>query len=225
MVEIRPYGVPRVFTDGRLLYTENLVPGASVYGERLVRQHGTEFRAWDPHRSKLAALLLRGWRDIPLRKDSKVLYLGAASGTTVSHVSDICAGGTVYAVEISRRVFQKLLALAETRGNVLPMLADASRPEAYANKVEPVDFVYQDIAQRDQVSIFLGNLRFLVGGGSAILMVKARSVDVGREPEDVYREVAAQLREAGLRVLGTFPLEPFERDHAAVVVGPREGPR
>ncbi len=225
VVDLRPYGLPRVYTDGRALYTENLVPGQSVYGERLIQQHGTEFRMWEPHRSKLAALLLRGWRNLPLRRDSKVLYLGAASGTTVSHVSDICSEGSVVAVEVSRRVFQNLLALAETRPNVLPVLADASKPEAYASRVEPSALVYQDIAQRDQVSILLANLRFLAEGGSAILMVKSRSVDVARAPADVYREVEAQLRKAGLRVLGTFPLEPFERDHAAVVIGPREGPR
>ncbi|OGS50042.1 MAG: hypothetical protein A3K65_06095 [Euryarchaeota archaeon RBG_16_68_12] len=225
MVDLRPYGVPRVSTDGRALYTENLVPGQSVYGERLIRQHGTEFRAWDPHRSKLAALLLKGWRDVPLRRDSRVLYLGAASGTTVSHVSDICAEGTVYAVEVSRRVFQNLLALAETRRNVLPILADASRPESYANTVERVGLVYQDVAQRDQVPILLENLRFLADGGTAVLMVKSRSIDVSRQPGDVYREVAADLTKAGLRVLGTVPLDPYQRDHAAIVLrGRQDGP-
>ncbi len=218
MVDLRPFGIPRVYTDGRAVYTENLVAGQSVYGERLVRQHGAEFRMWEPHRSKLAALLLKGWRNLPLRRDSKVLYLGAASGTTVSHVSDICSEGTVVAVEVSRRVFQNLLALAETRPNILPVLADASKPEGYANRVEPCALVYQDIAQRDQVSILLANLRFLAEGGSAILMVKARSVDVARPPADLYREVAAQLQKAGLRVLATVPLNPFQEDHAATIV-------
>lgn len=225
MVDLRPYGVPRVYTDGRAVYTENLVPGVAVYGERLVRQHGTEFRMWEPHRSKLAALLLRGWRDLPLRRDSKVLYLGAASGTTVSHVSDICSEGTVYAVEVSRRVFQNLLALAEARHNILPILADASKPDAYAGRIERVGLVYQDIAQRDQAPILLENLRFLAPGGMAVLMVKARSINVARRPKDVYREVEADLAKAGLRVLATVPLDPFQRDHAAVVVGPREGAR
>jgi fibrillarin-like pre-rRNA processing protein len=224
VVDLRPYGLPRVFTDGRTLYTENLVPGQSVYGERLIRQHGTEFREWEPHRSKLAALLLKGGRDVPLRRDSKVLYLGAASGTTVSHVSDICSEGTVCAVEVSRRVFVNLLALAETRRNVLPILADASQPEAYANRVERVGVVYQDIAQRDQVPILLGNLRFMEERGTAVLMVKSRSIDVARRPEDVYREVEAELTQAGLRVLSTVPLDPFQRDHAAVVARREGGP-
>jgi fibrillarin-like pre-rRNA processing protein len=220
VVELRPLGVSRVFTDGRDLYTENLAPARSVYGERLVPWQGSEYRRWDPHRSKLAALLLKGWRILPLERGSQALYLGAASGTTVSHVSDLCPEGTVHAVEVSRRVFQKLLEVAEARPNVLPILADAAKPESYANTVGRVDFLYQDVAQRDQASIFLRNLRFLGREGLGMLMAKARSVDVARRPEEVYRGIGAQLRKGGLDILGVIPLEPYERDHAAIVVEP-----
>ena len=220
MVELHPLGVSRVFTDGRTLYTENLVPGAAVYGERLVHSRGTEYRLWDPRRSKLAALLVKGWKILPLEKGSRVLYLGAASGTTVSHVSDLCPEGIVYAVEISRRVFQKLLALAEGRHNVLPILADASKPDAYAGTIGRVDFLYQDVSQRDQVEILARNLRFLAADGAVVLMVKARSIDVARDPSAIYREVRAGLVRAGLHVLGIIPLDPFQRDHAAVIAEP-----
>lgn len=216
MVELRPLAVSHVFTDGRNLYTENLAPGRSVYGERLVTVRGREYRTWDPRRSKLAALLLKGWRILPLERGSQVLYLGAASGTTVSHVSDLCPEGTVYAVEFSRRVFGKLLDLAEERHNIIPILADASKPDRYAATVGRVGFLYQDIAQRDQVAIVERNLRFLKHEGFGILIVKARSTDVARKPEAVYREAAAGLRSAGLHVLGTVPLDPFEEDHAAI---------
>ena len=216
MVELNPLGVSRVFTDGRNLFTENLTPGRSVYGERLVTVRGREYREWSPRRSKLAALLLKGWKILPLERGSHVLYLGAASGTTVSHVSDLCPEGTVYAVEFSRRVFQSLLDLAEQRHNVIPILADASKPDGYAATVGRVGFLYQDIAQRDQVDIVERNLRFLTSDGFGILFVKSRSADVAREPEAVYRGAAAGLRRAGLHVLGTVPLDPFEKDHAAI---------
>ena len=217
MAAIRPLGVSRVFTDGGNLYTENLVPGSSVYGERLVVSRGIEYRQWDPRRSKLAALLLKGWKILPLEKGSQVLYLGAASGTTVSHVSDLCPEGTVFAVEVSRRVFQKLLEVAETRPNVLPILADASKPEAYAGTLAGVDFLYQDVAQQDQVGILRRNLRFLAPDGSGVLMVKARSIDVSRDPAEVYDAVGKELKRSGLHLMGTVPLEPHERDHAAIV--------
>ena len=217
VVELRPLGVSRVHTDGRNLYTENLTPGRDVYGERLVTVRGIEYRPWDPRRSKLAALLLKGWKILPLARGSQVLYLGAASGTTVSHVSDLVPEGTVYAVELSRRVFQKLLELAEARHNVLPILADASTPDAYAGTVGRVDLLYQDIAQRDQVEILERNLRFLNPDGTVILIVKSRSIDVAREPARVYHDVESALRKKGLHVLGTVPLDPSQRDHAAVV--------
>lgn len=37
----------------------------------------------------MAAAILGGIDDIHMKPGSKVLYLGAASGTTVSHVSDL----------------------------------------------------------------------------------------------------------------------------------------
>ena len=120
-------------------------------------------------------------------------------------------------MELSRRVFQKLLELAEARHNVLPILADASTPDAYAGTVGRVDLLYQDIAQRDQVEILERNLRFLNPDGTVILIVKSRSIDVAREPARVYREVESALRKKGLHVLGTVPLDPSQRDHAAVV--------
>lgn len=44
---------------------------------------------WNPFRSKLAASIVGGIENIYMQPGSKVLYLGAASGTTVSHVADL----------------------------------------------------------------------------------------------------------------------------------------
>src|SRR5256885_5291050 len=133
-----------VYADGPWLLTRNLVPRATVYGEGLVRGSDGEFRRWDANRSKLAAYLKRGGRVWPFRIRSSVLYLGAGSGTTASHVSDICADGTVTAVEISPRSFRDLLALAEKRPNLVPILGDAAKPESYAGQTGSVDVGYQD---------------------------------------------------------------------------------
>ena len=78
-----------------LLVTKNLVPGESVYGEKRITIEGevegtkVEYRVWNPFRSKLAAGVLGGMDDIFIAPGKKVLYLGAASGTSVSHVADI----------------------------------------------------------------------------------------------------------------------------------------
>ena len=48
--------------------------------------------------------MIAGVDNIHIKPAAKVLYLGAASGTSVSHVSDIVGPqGAVYAVEFSHR--------------------------------------------------------------------------------------------------------------------------
>ena len=207
-----------VYVDGPWLLTRNLVPGAVVYGEGLVRGSDGEFRRWDANRSKLAAYLKRGGRVWPFRLRSSVLYLGAGSGTTASHVSDICADGTVTAVEISPRSFRDLLGLAEKRTNLVPILGDATKPESYAGRIGSVDVVYQDVAQRDQEAIFLRNFELVRSGGTGFLMMKARSADVSASPAKIFESTKRTLAKSGDEVIDFRNLEPFQADHAAFVV-------
>lgn len=210
-----------VYTDGSWLYTRNLVPGKAVYGEGLADQDSVEYRKWDATRSKLAAYLKRGGRAWPFSERSSVLYLGAGSGTTVSHLSDICRSGHLLAVEISPRVFRDLVSIAEARPNLTPVLGDAGRPESYRSHAAAVDVVYQDVAQRDQEAIFLRNLDLLTPGGTGYLMLKSRSVDVAARPSGVYEETRRSLLGHGFEVLDLRGLEPFQKDHAAIVVRKR----
>ena len=223
MAEIQSSRYKGVFTDGRDYFTLNFVPGRQVYGEKLITQGGREYRRWDPYRSKLAALLQKVPPIWPFTENTETLYLGAASGTTVSHISDICPSGRMFCVEMSPRVFRKLLDVASERPNMTPFLGDASLPVAYKRFVHPVDVLYQDIAQRDQVLIFVKNLSFLKKDGHGFLMVKARSVDVTARPEDVYRRAISELSSAGFRVLATIRLHPFEKDHAAILISGGSG--
>ena len=84
------------------LATQNLTPGLTVYGERLIHVKDVEYRIWDAFRSKLAGAIIKGLQTVPLDPGYNVLYLGAASGTTPSHVSDIVGEkGHVYCVEFA----------------------------------------------------------------------------------------------------------------------------
>lgn len=217
---IRRTGTRGLYTDGTHLYTRNAVPGRAVYGEALVQEGGAEYRQWAPDRSKLAALLQRRPAALDLPRKGAVLYLGAGSGTTASHVCDLVPGGRVFAVEKSREAFEQLLHLAQGRGNLIPLLADARTPETYAPRVGRVDLLYQDVAQRDQAAIFLAHVPFLKGEGAGLLMVKARSVDVTALPKDVFRRVREALEEGGLTVEAVVPLDPHQRDHAAFALRP-----
>jgi fibrillarin-like pre-rRNA processing protein len=181
-----------------------------VYNERMLGGA----RVWDPFRSKLAALYYAG-TGIELTPAMGVLYLGAANGTTVSHVADYVE--VVYAVEFAPRPMQDLLEVARRRKNIVPIMADASQPEQYAPLVESVDLLYQDVAQPDQVAILIRNCAFLRQGGHAILMLKTRSVDIRKSPEDVFRDTLTELGRAGLSVIESTWLSPYQKDHAAVV--------
>ena len=181
-----------------------------VYSERMLG----DARVWDPHRSKLAALYHEG-TGVEITSDTRVLYLGAANGTTVSHIADYA--DVVYAVEFAPRPMQDLLEVARRRKNIVPIMADASRPEQYAPLVETVDLLYQDVAQPDQAMIAIRNSAFLTRGGRLILMLKTRSVDVRKEPGVVFRETVDALTSSGFVVQESLWLAPYHQDHAAIV--------
>ena len=151
----------------------NLVPGESTYGEKrlsveeplsngsvnndtgMPASTKTEYRVWNPFRSKLAAGILGGLDTIFMRPGAKVLYLGAASGTSVSHVSDIVGPtGVVYAVEFSHRSGRDLVGLATKRTNIIPIVEDARHPLKYRMLVGMVDVIFADVAQPDQGMIY-----------------------------------------------------------------------
>lgn len=206
-----------VFSERRNLYTISRNPGVRVYGERLVTVNGTEYREWMPTRSKLAAYLACGGKTFPFRKDSNVLYLGAASGTTSSHVSDVVCEGKVYCVEFAPRTFRDLVKTAEGRDNMLPILGDATKPDEYGFLVDNVDIVYADVAQKRQADILADNMeRYCARFG--FVSIKARSEDVTARPEEIFEQSKKRLIERGCRILEIVGLEPYEKSHAMIVV-------
>lgn len=201
------------------LATKNLAPGFRVYGERLARIEGVEYRTWDPYRSKLAASILKGIKVLPIRPGDRVLYLGAASGTTASHVADIVGmEGIVYCIEFSPRILRELLTVCEHRKNMIPILADARFPWQYRMLVEEVDVIYADVAQPEQAKLLADNAEFfLKHGGWALLAIKARSIDVTKEPSEVYKKEMETLKSRGFEIKDVVHLEPFDKAHAMVI--------
>jgi fibrillarin-like pre-rRNA processing protein len=205
------------------LLTENLVPGQRVYGEELVSRGGKEFRRWDFYRSKPAAALKKGLQNFPIEKGAKILYLGVASGTTVSHFSDIVGrDGLIYGVEISERVLRELIPVADKRGNIIPILGDARMPETYEGTViEKVDVVYEDVADPDQIPILVRNCeKFLKSGGYAMIAIKSQSIDVTKPPKQVYKKALEDL-EKHFELVESVELDPYEKHHLFVVLKKR----
>lgn len=205
--------------DGSVrLATKNLTPGRRVYGEWLFNYENVEYREWNHIRSKLAASLYKGVKQLAISSGSRVLYLGAGSGTTASHISDIVEQrGRIYAVEFAPRVMRELVTVADYRKNIVPILADARFPERYSLVVPQVDVLYADVAQPEQAGIVVTNARmFLKGGGYLYLAIKARSIDVTREPDEIYVREIKTLEKSGFEILDVVHLDPYDKDHAMV---------
>ncbi|XP_012673537.1 rRNA 2'-O-methyltransferase fibrillarin [Clupea harengus] len=205
------------------LVTRNMVIGESVYGEKRISveegETKIEYRAWNPFRSKLAAAILGGIDQIHIKPGMKVMYLGAASGTTVSHVSDIVGPeGLVYAVEFSHRSGRDLLNVAKKRTNIIPIIEDARHPHKYRMLVGMVDVIFADVAQPDQTRIVALNAHnFLKNGGHFVISIKANCIDSTAAPEAVFAAEVKKMASENMKPQEQLTLEPYERDHAVVV--------
>ena len=203
-----------VFREGKALFTVNKVPGAKVYGEKLVG----EYREWDPTRSKLGAAMLNGLKTMEIKKGSKILYLGASTGTTPSHLSDIIGNeGIIYALEFAERVFRSLIDLSKKRKNIAPIIADARKTSLYY-WIEECDVLYCDIAQPNETEIAIANANeFLKKKGILYIAIKSQSIEVTKAPKIIYQEEKVKLEKAGFTVIELIDLEPYEEKHAMIV--------
>ncbi|SBT72513.1 rRNA 2'-O-methyltransferase fibrillarin, putative [Plasmodium malariae] len=225
-VIVIPHRFPGVYLikgKSDILVTRNLVPGESVYGEKrfevLNENEKIEYRVWNPFRSKLGACLMGGVCNMPIKPGCKVLYLGAANGTSVSHVSDMVGDeGVVYAIEFSHRSGRDLTNMSKKRSNIVPIVEDARQPIKYRMLVDMVDVVFADVAQPDQARIVAMNAHmFLKTGGWFIISIKANCVDSTVKPEVVFASEMEKLKKESCKPKEKLTLEPFHRHHAIVL--------
>jgi rRNA 2'-O-methyltransferase fibrillarin len=157
--------------------------------------------------------------NIYIRPGAKVLYLGAASGTSVSHVADVVGPtGLVYAVEFSHRSGRDLINMAKKRTNVIPIVEDARHPQKYRMLVGMVDVVFADVAQPDQARIIAMNAHmFLKTGGHIVISIKANCIDSTVDAAVVFAREVKKLQEERIKPKEQLTLEPYERDHALVI--------
>ena len=219
-MEVKESEIKGVFkVDGRFA-TRNLVKGMNVYGEKVVKVDGKEYRIWDHWRSKPAAALKKGLKQLKVWPGMKMLYLGIASGTTASHFSDIAGKrGIIYGVEMSDRVLRELIPHAEKRKNIVPILGDARKVEEYSHLIpEEVEVVYEDIADPDQIKILKMNCEaFLKSGGYAMIAIKSQSIDVTKPPRQVYKQCISELSK-DFEIIEKVELDPFEKHHLFLVL-------
>ena len=198
--------------------TINLLKGVTLYGEKLISRDGNEYRTWDPFRSKLAAAYIKGLH-FEFSNVGNVLYLGASTGTTVSHLSDIVGqSGKIFAVESSTRVARELISnVSSKRTNVIPIIEDARKPRSYFSIYDKMDLVYCDIAQPDQTTIAIDNCKIYLKETKAMLLViKTRSIDVTMSPKNVISQEIKKLESNSFEIKQKIDLEPFDKDHAMI---------
>lgn len=207
----------------KILATRNLTSGRSVYGETLVKKRLenelVEFRSWDPFRSKLSAAILNKLKNFPFQKGTYCLYLGASTGTTVSHLSDMVGSeGRVFGVEMAPRVAREFLEnVVKYRKNVIPIVEDAKHPERYSGVYGNISVVYSDVAQPDQTEIAVRNCEYYLTKGMLFLVVKASSIDALKSKKQVFQEQAEIVQNSGFKILELIDLEPFDKNHAIIV--------
>ena len=218
MVDKEPFF--RIQVDGEeKLATVNLVPGNQVYNEKLVQMNGSEYRVWNPFRSKLAAAIMNELEDFPFTEKSNVLYLGVSTGTTISHISDMVGqSGVIFGIEHASRVARDFLdRVASRRKNIVPIIHDARKPEEFFSVYKKVDAVYVDIAQPDQTDIAIENCKlYLKSGGFLFLIIKTRSIDVVKDPKEVIKNEIKKL-DTLFQIKQTIDLHPYDKDHAMVI--------
>jgi fibrillarin-like pre-rRNA processing protein len=217
--EIFP-SIYKLMNSHEILATRNLTPSITFYGEPIFEVDGAEYRSWNPTRSKLGALIMKKVQAMPIKPGSMVLYLGVASGTTVSHVSDVIGEkGHVWGVDFAPRSMRDLLdRVTRYRVNISPILGDARNPSSYSALVPLVDVIFADVAQPDQADIIVKNAAyFLKRGGWMMLSVKSRSINVRENPRNVYADQVNVIKNADYTVHEVITLDPFEKDHAMVI--------
>ena len=201
------------------LATKNLIPGNQVYNEKLLTVNNSEYRIWNPFRSKLAAAIMNGLNDFPFNQKSDILYLGVSTGTTVSHISDIIGqNGIIFGIEHTSRVARDFLdRVASYRKNIVPIIHDARKPEEFFSVYKKVDIVYVDIAQPDQTDIAIENCKlYLKSKGYLFLIIKTRSIDVTKAPNEVIKNEIKKL-EQFFQIKQTIDLQPYDKDHVIVI--------
>jgi len=208
---------PGIYERNGKIYTRNADPGEKVYGEGLLQVGDVEYRRWEASRSKAGAAVRNGM-NLGVEQDDFVLYLGAASGTTASHFSDILEEGFVLGVEYSDTVIRGLVELSERRDNIAPFLGDARKPGEYSEYVDEADMVFQDISQRDQAEMFLKNCeKFLREGGKGLLAVKARSISSSKDKKEIFGDVRGKVSEE-FEIVDETELDPYEKEHLVLKI-------
>lgn len=153
----------------------------------------------------------KGLRNV-VNKKTSILYVGASHGRTVAKLSKECK--IIYALDVSVVTTKKLLEIAEKQTNIAPILADANKINEYKNRVGKIDFIFQDIAQKDQVRIFKKLISHFKPK-HAMLALKTKNIDSIKSKELVLKDALEELSDFDIEYVD---LSPEIKDHYAIFI-------
>ncbi|KAK1358838.1 hypothetical protein POM88_043312 [Heracleum sosnowskyi] len=164
--------------------TKNLVPGEALYGEELIyiqNEDGTdiEYRVWNPLKSKLAAAIMCGVKNICVKPGAHVLYIGDVCEITVTYLSDLVGSdGLVYVVGISDVVVN----MVEKRPNVITIIEKPNLCCNYRMVLGMVDVIFANvvnpIVSPHEAHWIVNNARFyLRAGGHYMISTQANNIN------------------------------------------------
>lgn len=168
-------------------------------------------REWNPFRSKWKAALEKNL-DVSINPNDNILYLGASSGTTVSHISKLTSG-IIFAVENSPQMAIRLVKLAESSNNIAPIFSDARDIEFIKKSIynKQINILFQDIPSLDQINILIKNSTLVNKDCKIFFSLKTQSIsqkDYKQTSED-----ADQKLKIHFRIIKKLDLKPFHKKH------------
>lgn len=166
---------------------------------------------WNPYKSKWKAVLEKGI-NINLEGNENILYLGASSGTTVRHISQM-TNGIIFAIENSPKMAIRLVRTALKKNNIAPVFCNARDIEFIKSSVfgEKISVLFQDIPSIDQVKILENASRIVEDKCLILFCLKTQSISQ-EKPEKTCQEVKEKLRDK-FKILNIVNLEPFHKKH------------
>ncbi|CAN1255633.1 rRNA 2'-O-methyltransferase fibrillarin 2 [Linum perenne] len=199
--------------------TDNILRGLrTIICELILKKNKdgieTEYRIWNPIRSKLAAAIQCGVENIWVKPGSRVLYMGDICGTTVSHLSDLVGpDGLVYAVGESDVVVN----MSEKRSNVIPIYADYFVSVTYRMFVSMVDVLCAVIDDNQEVcALVMNTLHYLRTGGHFLFSTKASYVFINSENEIAFKDIAPREQKE-YKVHEKIELDQLHKDRVMTV--------
>tara|TARA_Y100000741_G_scaffold312312_2_gene256754 strand:- start:2828 stop:3469 length:642 start_codon:yes stop_codon:yes gene_type:complete len=149
------------------LATKNLIPGNSLFDEKIIQKSDSEFIEWNPYKSKLAASIRNGLQIFPISQNMNVLFVTDIFDSTILHLSNIVGNdGKIRYISNQKDIPENI--------SKIPNIIKFDYEKENADK--KFDFLYLDIQDNSFLEkTILYMKKFLKNNGFSIIFLKKES--------------------------------------------------